>query len=91
LSDELLVDESTIDGDPVTVAANRQHFQALQECIGKFPDVYQSALRLHYWLGTSVKEIAEVLGVPENSVKSYLYRARCLLVSLLKERGFVDE
>jgi len=62
--------------------------RALTECIGELPEVYQSALRLHYWMGVGVSEIAPLLGVPENTVKSYLHRARRLLHAMLQERGF---
>lgn len=61
---------------------------AVLECIGELPEVYQSALRLYYWLGTGVGEIAVLLDAPENTVKSYLHRARGLLHSMLAERGF---
>lgn len=62
--------------------------QALLACVSELPEVYQSALRLHYWLGASVGDIAEALDVPENTVKSYLYRGRQLLRAMLAERGF---
>jgi RNA polymerase sigma-70 factor (ECF subfamily) len=52
------------------------------------PDVYQSALRLYYWLGAGIAEVADLLGVPENTVKSWLHRARQLLHAMLKERGY---
>ena len=39
-------------------------------------------------MGTSVAEIAVLIGVPENTVKSYLHRARRLLHVMLKGRGF---
>jgi DNA-directed RNA polymerase specialized sigma24 family protein len=35
-----------------------------------------------------VAEIAALLDVPENTVKSYLHRARRLLHATLDERGF---
>jgi len=35
-----------------------------------------------------VAEIAAMLDTPENTVKSYLYRARQLLRASLTERGF---
>jgi DNA-directed RNA polymerase specialized sigma24 family protein len=50
--------------------------------------VYQAALRLHYWLGASMSEIAVMLDAPENTVKSYLHRARRRLHAMLAERGF---
>ncbi len=61
--------------------------QALLTCVRELPDVYQAALRLHYWLETSVSDIALMLNVPENTVKSYLFRARLLLRAMLTERG----
>jgi RNA polymerase sigma-70 factor (ECF subfamily) len=57
-------------------------------CVAELPEVYQSALRLHYWLGASMSEIAMLLDAPENTVKSYLHRARKLLHAKLAERGF---
>lgn len=61
--------------------------KVLMGCVEQLPDVYQSALRLHYWLGASMSEIAQMLDTPENTVKSYLHRARKLLLAMLKERG----
>jgi len=65
-----------------------QRDRALAECIQTLPEVYQSALRLYYWLGEGVGEVAELLGIPENTAKSYLHRSRQLLKAMLKERGF---
>ncbi len=62
--------------------------RSLRSCVGELPEVYQAALRLHYWLGASVAEIATLLDAPENTVKSYLHRARQLLRAMLVERGF---
>jgi RNA polymerase sigma-70 factor, ECF subfamily len=76
---------------PERQVETRQRDLALAECIGELPEVYQSALRLYYWLGAGVDEVAALLGVPENTAKSYLHRARKLLQYRLKERGFGDE
>jgi len=35
-----------------------QRDRALAECIQSLPEVYQSALRLYYWLGAGVGEVA---------------------------------
>ena len=67
---------------------DQQRQLAVLACVAELPDVYQSALRLHYWLGVSVSEIALMLDAPENTVKSYLRRARGLLHAMLTERGF---
>jgi RNA polymerase sigma-70 factor (ECF subfamily) len=65
-----------------------QRDRALESCMQLLPEVYQSALRLYYWLGAGVSEVAELLGVAENTAKSYLHRARQLLHGMLKERGY---
>lgn len=77
--------------DPHRKAETAQRDRAIAECIGTLPEVYQSALRLYYWLGAGVVEVAELLGVPENTAKSYLHRARLLLHGMLKERGYSCE
>lgn len=66
----------------------QQRAAAVLACLHDLPDVYQSALRLHYWLGAGMSEIAEMLETPENTIKSYLHRARKLLRARLAERGF---
>jgi RNA polymerase sigma-70 factor (ECF subfamily) len=65
-----------------------QRDQVLAECIQTLPEVYQSALRLYYWLGVAVTDTAKLLGVPENTAKSYLHRGRQLLQGMLKVRGY---
>ncbi len=61
--------------------------RTLPECIRTLPEVYQSALRLYYWLDAGVDEVAELLDVPPNTAKSYLHRARQLLRAMLREKG----
>lgn len=73
---------------PDRQAETARRDQALAECIRTLPEVYQSALRLYYWLGAGVGEVAVLLGVPENAAKSYLHRARQLLHGMLKEKGY---
>jgi RNA polymerase sigma-70 factor (ECF subfamily) len=79
---------ATPDPGPYQQAETAQRDRALAECIQKLPEVYQSALRLYYWLGAGVGDVAEMLGVPENTAKSYLHRARQLLQGMLKQRGY---
>ena len=88
LNDEALATLPSGDrgADDEVLAAQRS--RAVLQCTAELPEIYQSALRLHYWLGASVAEIAEMLDAPENTVKSYLHRARQLLRVMLTERGF---
>jgi RNA polymerase sigma-70 factor, ECF subfamily len=88
LDDAVLSQAAATEPGPYQQLETARRDQALVECMQTLPEVYQSALRLYYWLGASVAELAELLGVPENTAKSYLHRARQLLHSMLKERGY---
>ena len=88
VGDEALAATPAPDRGPDAQLQDERRKRAVLACIGELPEVYQSALRLHYWLGASVAEIATLLDAPENTVKSYLHRARKLLHAMLTERGF---
>jgi RNA polymerase sigma-70 factor (ECF subfamily) len=88
VSDQALSTTPSTDRGPDDQLQDQQRRRAVQACVAELPEVYQSALRLHYWLGASMSEISEMLDAPENTVKSYLHRARRLLHAMLTERGF---
>ena len=52
----------------------------------RLPDKCRIIVHLFYYEDYSVKEIAEVLEIKENTVKSQLHRGRTLLRSMLKEK-----
>lgn len=86
--EDALARQAGTDPDALARLERARRDAAVTACIAELPEVYQSALRLHYWMGESIAEIATLLDVPENTVKSYLYRARQLLQSMLKDRGY---
>ena len=91
LPEAVLIEWPASDVDALTRLASARRNERLREAITELPEVYQSALRLYYWLDTSVADIAVLLDVPENTVKSYLHRARKLLSGLLEQRGLSDD
>ena len=88
MDDAALSHAATSEPGPDRQFETAQRDQALADCIRALPEVYQSALRLYYWLDAGVGEVAVLLGVPENTAKSYLHRARQLLHGMLKEKGY---
>jgi RNA polymerase sigma-70 factor, ECF subfamily len=50
---------------------------------------YREAVVLRYQEDLSVQEVAEIMGVPAGTVKTYLFRARKELASILSARGWV--
>jgi RNA polymerase sigma factor (sigma-70 family) len=88
LDEDALRATPSADRSPDDQLQDKRRKRAVLECVAELPEVYQSALRLHYWLGASMSEISEMLDTPENTIKSYLHRARKLLHAMLTERGF---
>ena len=64
--------------------------KVLFACLEKLPDLYKFVVYSHYWLGSSVKEISEYLDVPNNTTKSYLFRARKQIRDLLAKEGITE-
>ncbi len=57
----------------------------IREAIDKLPEHHRAVVVLRYLQEFSYNEIADSLGLPLNTVKSYLFRARQQLQSLLQE------
>ena len=55
------------------------------------PDRYRLAIHLFYYEDYSIREIADILGVREGTVKARLSRGRALLKKTLKEEWNDDE
>lgn len=69
------------------------HLEAddLLKLIERLPPGYRVVFNMYAIDGYSHKEIAEQLGITENTSKSQLSRARVYLQRLLSETGWVDE
>ena len=51
----------------------------LEQLMGRLSEVQRAAVTLYYWEDRSVEDVAGLLGLPENTVKTHLSRARALL------------
>lgn len=56
--------------------SNRTTYDRLVELINTLPPSYRDTCVLYYVNNLKTKEIAETLKIPENTVKSYLFRMR---------------
>lgn len=59
--------------------------RGLMDAVLKLPEKYRVPLHLFYYEDYSVKEIAEVLQLPENTIKTRLSRARNMVKETIKE------
>ena len=84
---ESVLDRIADGSDPhaeLEAAARRRELLAALE---RLPELYRTMVHLHYWMGMPLAEIAEVTGVVEGSVKSYLARARKIMGKDLRDEG----
>ena len=70
-------DDLAIEGE------TRDHLQAL---LAQLPEKYRLTLVLRYWHDLSYAEIADVVKLPENTVKTRLHRGRQLLAGLIRQQ-----
>ncbi|MEM7244461.1 MAG: RNA polymerase sigma factor [Acidobacteriota bacterium] len=69
------------------VALPDERTSGVRQALLEVPEPQRTALRLHYWLGLSVAEIAESFGVREGTAKSWLHRGRARLLHVMTRRG----
>jgi len=67
------------DQDPETLLLKKDTSAFIQAEIMKLPDHYRTVLTLYHLNEFSYNEIEEITGMPEGTVKNYLFRARKLL------------
>lgn len=75
--DELSI--AQIQDSPSRVAAGRQEERLLLGALRELPLDLQTTVELYYWEELPVGQVAEILEIPEGTVKSRLHRARDLL------------
>jgi len=78
---------------PEALTEEQEWRQALQQAIDALPPRHRVVITLYYLQGLDLKEIAQVVGVPEGTVKSRLHYARESLrkAVLERERRLVPE
>jgi len=62
----------------------------LRELVNLLPERLRRTLVLYYFEERSTSEVALMLGCPEGTVKTHLFRARAALMGQLKKRGLDD-
>ena len=74
--------------DAPDVAVQKQDKSAkIKACIAELSPDHRTILDLVYYQEQSVAEVAEILGIPENTVKTRMFYARKKLSELLEARG----
>jgi len=74
-------------GDPEADAERGSRAAVLRECLRQLPPAQSEILDLIYYHEQSIADVARLIGVPENTVKTRAFCARKRLAELLAERG----
>ena len=81
---EAIVDEAD---DPEVALAKKDKATALRQCLTKLTVDHREIINLVYYQHKSLEEVAQIISIPEATVKTRVFYARKKLSELLKERG----
>jgi RNA polymerase sigma-70 factor (ECF subfamily) len=68
---------------PLAAAQNSEQEKIVWDAVGKLPRLWAVAVILYYREEKMISEIAEIMQIRENTVKTYLFRARGELKEIL--------
>jgi RNA polymerase sigma-70 factor (ECF subfamily) len=76
--------------DPGTTVCRSDRSTIMGKCLAQLSPAHQEIIDLVYYHEKSVKEVAQIIGTPEGTVKTRMFYARRRLGELLLEAGAFD-
>ena len=73
--------------DPEVAIEKKDKGEILQKCLAALSPEHREIIDLVYYHEKSVEEVAEIVDIPENTVKTRMFYARKRLAELLKAAG----
>jgi RNA polymerase sigma-70 factor, ECF subfamily len=73
--------------DPEVALAKKDKSVLIRKCLAGLSAEHREIIDLVYYHEKSVEEVAEIVGIPENTVKTRMFYARKRLAELLKAAG----
>ena len=73
--------------DPEVVLEKKDKSAIIRKCLTGLSAEHREIIDLVYYHEKSVEEVAEIVGIPENTVKTRMFYARKKLAELLKAAG----
>jgi len=84
--DALEAIEDTAD-TPEAVCATTERSAILQDCLKQLSQAHREVVDLIYYHEQTIDEVARIIGIPENTVKTRVFHARKKIAELLAARG----
>jgi RNA polymerase sigma-70 factor (ECF subfamily) len=85
--DDVLAGVADEADNPEIATQKRDKAAALRRCIERLGPEHREIVDLVYYHERSIREIAEIVGIPENTVKTRMFHARRRLSELLAAAG----
>jgi RNA polymerase sigma-70 factor, ECF subfamily len=81
--------ESIVDtaDDPEIAMQKADRSAVLQDCLKQLSSAHRQVVDLVYYHEQSIEEVARIIGVPENTVKTRVFHARKRIAELMAARG----
>jgi RNA polymerase sigma-70 factor (ECF subfamily) len=73
--------------NPAVTLDKKDKSAEIRKCLGGLSAEHREIIDLVYYHEKSVEEVAEIVGIPENTVKTRMFYARKKLAELLKAAG----
>lgn len=87
LDDEVAESIEEPGDDPETAMQKADRSAVLQACLRQLSSAHRQVIDLVYYHEQSIEEIARIVGVPENTVKTRVFHARKRIAELMAARG----
>lgn len=73
--------------DPEIIVQKTERSALLQECLKQLSVAHREVVDLVYFHEQSIDEVAQIIGVPQSTVKTRVFYARKRIAALMAERG----
>jgi RNA polymerase sigma-70 factor (ECF subfamily) len=87
LDDAMVVGIADPAEDAETMLEHRARSATIRQCLSQLSVLHQEVIDLVYYHEKSVEEVAEIVGVPANTVKTRMFHARRRMQALLETAG----
>ena len=87
LEDEVAESIEDSSDDPETLMQKTERCAILQACLSQLSSAHREVVDLVYYHEQSIEEVARIIGVPQNTVKTRVFHARKRIAELMAAQG----
>jgi RNA polymerase sigma-70 factor (ECF subfamily) len=87
LDDKMVATLVDPDADPERALQQKDRSKMLGQCLAQLSPEHGQIISLVYYREKSIREVAEIVGVPEPTVKTRMFYARRRIAELMKAHG----